>query len=68
MSLIFRDNDTRKTYYYYDTRVWANGNMYSIGLVADIETIAMKERRAEDDGDYENTYIQILNSLQIEQK
>lgn len=66
-SLIINDPDTGKPTYYYDTRIWAYGNMYVVYLNACIETTNTKEHRAERDKDYGHTYKQILDSVQIDE-
>ena len=66
LSLIINDLDTGKTSYYYDTRIWAYGNMYSVYLYACIETTNTKEHRAEGDKDYCRTYKKIIDSLEID--
>ena len=66
-SLIIKNPDTGKPTYYYDTRIWAYGNMYVIHLNACIETTNTKEYRAERDKDYSYTYKQIIDSLQIDE-
>jgi hypothetical protein len=66
-SLIINDPDTGKPTYYYDTRIWAYGNLYVIYLNACIETTNTKEHRAERDKDYSYTYKQIIDSLQIDE-
>ena len=67
MSFVINDQDTNKPTYYYDTRVWAYGNMYVIHLHAGIETTNTKENRAERDKDYVYTYGKILDSVQIDE-
>lgn len=66
MAYVLRNKDTGLLDYYYDTRVWAYGNMYSIFLRADIET-ATKEKRADRDKDYSYTYKKIIDSIHIEE-
>ena len=66
MAYVLRNQDTGLLDYYYDTRVWAYGNMYSIFLRADIET-ATKEKRADRDKDYSYTYKKIIDSIHIEE-
>lgn len=66
-ALIINDPDVSKPEYYYDTRIWAYGNMYIIYLRANIETTNTKEHRAERDKDYGHTYKQIIDSLYIDE-
>ena len=66
LSLIINDPDTDKPTYYYDTRIWAYGNMYIVYLNACIETTNTKEHRAERDKDYGLTYKKIIDSLEID--
>ncbi len=66
IALLINDPETGKPTYYYDTRVWAYGNMYVVHLNACIETTNTKEHRAEKDKDYSCTYKEIIESLQID--
>ena len=66
MAYVLRNQETGLLDYYYDTRVWAYGNMYSIFLRADIET-ATSEKRADRDKDYSYTYKKIIDSIHIEE-